>query len=71
MKPKLIPEARRAWRLVSMQVAAVAVIFGAMPQDLQAAVLQAVGVPPERLPAVFGLLFIVARLWAQKPRDGA
>lgn len=67
---KLIPEARRAWRLASMRVAAVAVIFGAMPQDMQAAVLQAVGVPSERLPAVFGLLFIVARIVAQPTKDG-
>jgi hypothetical protein len=64
-KPKLIPEARRAWRMFSVQVAALAIAWGAMPTDLQAAVLTAVGVPAERVPAVFGLLFLIGRLVAQ------
>ena len=33
MKPKLIPNWRRAWRMFSVQVAAVAVAWGAMPPD--------------------------------------
>ena len=63
MKP--IPEIRNAWRMLSVQVAAVAIAWGAMPTDLQSAVLAAVGVPAERVPAVFGLLFLIGRLVAQ------
>lgn len=61
----LIPEARRAWRLLSVQVAVVAVVFGALPVDQQSAVLSLLGVGPERIPAVLGLAVIVARLVAQ------
>jgi hypothetical protein len=62
---KPIPEIRNAWRMLSVQVAAVAIAWGAMPTDLQSAVLAAVGVPAERVPAVFGLLFLIGRLVAQ------
>lgn len=62
MKPKLIPNWRRAWRMFSVQVAAVAVAWGAMPPDAQAAVLAAIGIGPERVPAVLGALFLLGRL---------
>jgi hypothetical protein len=61
----LIQQWRRAWRLLSVQVAGAAVLFGALPAETQAAVLDMVGLPPSRLPAVLGLLMIVGRLLAQ------
>lgn len=73
MKPRLIPEARRAWRMMSVQVAAGAVLFGALPPDQQAAILAWLGLGPERIPAVIGALFIVTRLVDQpklRPPDG-
>lgn len=66
---KLIPEWRRAWRMLSVQVAGAAVLFGTLPAETQAAMLDLVGLPPSRLPAVLGLLMIVGRLLAQ-PRVG-
>ncbi len=62
---KLIPEIRSAWRLLSVQVAAVAVIFGALPLDQQSAILSMLGIGPERIPAALGLAVIVARLVKQ------
>lgn len=59
---KIIPNWRRAPRMLSMWVAAAAVIWSGMPADMQAAVLQLLGVPAERVPGVLGLLFILARL---------
>lgn len=64
-KPRLIPEARRAWRLLSVQIAGLAVIFGALPVDQQSAILSMLGIGPERIPAVLGLAVIVARLVQQ------
>ncbi len=64
---KLIPNASRAWRMLSVQVAALAVIFGALPVDQQSAILSMLGIGPERIPAVLGLAVIVARL-VQQPR---
>lgn len=68
MKPKLIPEARRAWRFLTVQIGALAVIFGLLPPDQQAAILDWLGVAPERVPAVLGAAFIVARLWSQQSK---
>ena len=67
-KPELIPEWRRAWRFLSVQIAAAGVIFGSLPADTQAAMLDAVGIAPSRLPAILGLLVLVGRLISQ--RDG-
>lgn len=58
----LIPNWRRAWRMASVQVAAAAVAWGALAPDVQASILSAVGVPAERVPAILGLLLLVARL---------
>lgn len=67
---KLIPEARRAWRMLSVQVAAVAVVWGSLPPEQQAAILALLGVGPERIPALLGLAVIVARVIDQpKARD--
>lgn len=59
---KLIPNWRKAWRMASVQIAVLAVAWGSLPPDSQAAMLQAVGVPAERIPAVLGALFLVLRL---------
>ena len=42
-----------------------AVIFGALPADQQTAILELLGIGPERIPAIMGLAVIVARLIAQ------
>ena len=65
MPARLIPEWRRAWRMASVQIAALAVIFGALPADQQAAILAWVGLAPERIPAAMGLAIIAARLLDQ------
>ena len=61
----LIQEWRRAWRLLSVQVAGAAVVFGALPAETQASMLDMIGLPPSRLPAVLGLVLILARLVSQ------
>lgn len=61
----IIPTWRRAWRMASMQVAALAVVFGALPPEGQAAVLELVGVPASRVPAIIGVLFMLGRLISQ------
>ena len=61
----LVPNWRRAWRMLSVQLAALAVVFGSLPADAQASVLDLVGVPASRVPAVLGLLFMVGRLISQ------
>jgi hypothetical protein len=66
---KPIPEWRQAWRFASVQVASAAAVFGLLPADQQAAVLEWIGLGPERLPLVLGLLFLVSRLWAQKDHE--
>lgn len=62
---KLIPNASKAWRMLSIQIAAGAVLFGSLPPDQQSAILQWLGLAPERIPAVLGALFIVTRLVSQ------
>ena len=59
---KLIPNAGRAWRMLSVQIASVAVIYSALPADQQAAILALLGIGPERIPGLIGLAIIVARL---------
>lgn len=67
----LIEDWRQAWKKLSVQIAGAFVIFGTLPVETQAAVLQALHVPAERLPAAMGLLFIVGRLIAQpQPPSG-
>lgn len=67
-KPELIPDWRGAWRYWSTQIAALAVLFGALPADTQAAVLDTIGVPASRVPAILGLLVIAARMVSQRPK---
>ena len=68
---KLIPNAGQAWRMLSVQVAGLAVIFGSLPPDQQAAILQWLGLAPERIPAVLGALFIASRLVSQPKVNNA
>lgn len=65
-KVRLVDEWRSAWRWASMQIATLAVVFGALPTDAQSAVLDVVGVPAGRVPAVLGLAFIVGRMLQRK-----
>lgn len=51
--------------MLTVHVATAACLFGALPADQQAALLNALGVPPERLPLALGLAFLVARLIKQ------
>lgn len=71
MKLKPIPNWRQSWRMLSVQVAAAAVAWGSLPPEMQTAVLTALGVGPERVPAVLGALFLLGRLIDQpKTREG-
>ena len=63
---KLIPDWRQAWRMLSVQVASLAIVWGALPVDQQAAILALCGVGPERVPLVIGLAVIVARVVSQR-----
>jgi hypothetical protein len=68
---KLIPNARSAWRMLSVRVAATAVAFGTLDPVSQAGILSMLHISPERLPAIMGLAIIVARLIDQpKTREG-
>lgn len=59
---RLIPNWRSAGRMLSVQIAALAVLFAALPVDQQTAILALLGLAPERIPGVLGLAIIVARL---------
>ena len=59
---RLIPNARAAWRMLSVQIAAGAVIFSALQPDQQAAILGMLGLSPAQIPGVLGVCIIVARL---------
>jgi hypothetical protein len=66
-KPRLVADWRNAASMWSVRIAGVATVFGLLPADQQGAILEALHVPANRVPAVMGALFIVARLWAQQP----
>ena len=59
---RLIPNAGNAWKMLSVQIAAGAVVFGTLPADQQAAMLAWLGIGPERIPAIVGALVIFTRL---------
>lgn len=68
---QLIDNASSAWRMLSVQVGAVAVAWGSLPEQLQATLLDAVGVPAGRVPAILGALVILGRIISQpKLRNG-
>jgi hypothetical protein len=62
MSFKLIDNWRRAWRMATVQIATAAVAWGSLPEDTQASILDFIGVPEQRVPAILGVLLIVARL---------
>lgn len=59
---KLIPYWRKAHRLATVQLAVLFTAWGSLPVDTQSAVLESIGVPANRLPAIMGLLLLAARL---------
>lgn len=58
----LIENWRSAWRYITVQLGALMVAWGLIPADQQAAILAAIGLPAERVPAVLGLMVLVGRL---------
>jgi len=65
----LIPDVANCWRFWSVRLAAVVVVFGLLPQDLQEGIVAFIaawaGVPAEWQPALLGAIAIVSRLLAQ------
>jgi DNA-directed RNA polymerase subunit H (RpoH/RPB5) len=61
----IIPGWRSAWRLLSVQVGALAVIWIALPSETQSAVLNILHIDKSYLPGIVGVAVIVARLIAQ------
>lgn len=58
----LIENWRSAWRYITVQLGAIMLAWGLLPADQQAAILAAIGLPAERVPAVLGLMVLVGRL---------
>ena len=58
----LIPNWRSAWRMASVRISLLAMIFAALPADQQAAILALLGVDAARIPGVLGLAVILARV---------
>ena len=65
MKKILIPEWKRAWRMLSVQIGALAVLWVALPATTQAAVLDLLGIDAKSLPGIVGVAVILGRLIAQ------
>ena len=61
----IISNWREAWRMASIWVATAAIYLGALPEQTQAEILGLIGLEPSRIPAVIGVLVIVARLVKQ------
>ena len=53
---------KRAHKMATVWAGTAALAWGSVPQDMQSAMLSAIGVPESRVPAILGLLVIVARL---------
>ena len=60
-----IENIKQAPRMLSVQLATAAVALGSIPPDVQATVLNAVGVPSSRVPAILGILMLFVRLISQ------
>jgi hypothetical protein len=65
-RPKAIPEWKRSWRWLSMQIGASAALFGMLPVEQQTAVLDLIGMRPDQLPLALGLAFMAGRLLQQE-----
>jgi hypothetical protein len=59
---KMIPEARRAWRMLSVQMAALLVAWSATPEPQQAALLKLLGVGHDTITGTLAALAILGRL---------
>lgn len=62
---KLIPNWRKAWRMLTIQIGALALLWVALPAETQAAVLAALHIDKQYLPGIVGLAVIIGRLIAQ------
>ncbi len=67
---RLIPQWRRAWRMASVQIAAVIAAWAVLPPDAQAAAVALVGIPADKVPGILAVLLIVARLIDQPRARG-
>ncbi len=65
-----IDNIRSAWKMLSVWVGTFAVAWGVMPVEQQKAILDLINLPPERMPAALGILFIVSRLIKQANVSG-
>lgn len=68
MRVTVVNEWRQAWKWLSVHMASLAVGFGLLPEDKQAAVLAFLHIPQSYVAAVLGLIFIVTRLINQTPK---
>jgi hypothetical protein len=59
---RLIPNARNAWRMFSVQIASIILIWSTLPTESQAAVLGLVGVPTNAVTGILAVLVILGRL---------
>lgn len=62
---KLIDNIKGAWKLFSVQVASFSIAWGLMPIEQQKAILDMLGISPERTPAIVGIAFLIARIIKQ------
>ena len=56
---------RDAPKMLSVQISTAAIALGSIPPEVQAVMLDAVGVPASRVPAILGALMLLARLVSQ------
>lgn len=63
--PSLIDNWKQAYKFLSTHLAVGAATFGLLPPDQQSALLDLIGLPMNRVPAVIAALFLVARLTKQ------
>lgn len=68
---KLVDNAKFFYRMASVRVASVFGVFALLPETKQEAVLDLVGLPMDKLPAIMAVVFIIARLTAQASVSGA
>jgi hypothetical protein len=62
MKPRLIPQWKRAWRMFSVQASALVLAWLAIPAEQQAAFAGLIGIEPEVIPGALAALAILGRL---------
>ena len=61
----IIPNWRKAWRMLSVQCASILVVWAATPAETQAAVLSTLGARPDQMTGILAMLIIVGRLVEQ------